>query len=112
VPQVVLIAIDGVRPDEVFEGVDTVLAGEQDLPAAERVSAERLMPNLHLARAGARRRPLATIRLGNGSNFVSLASYRGAQRAVTGRRRTTAGPSRSKPGHAFPACRPARATSP
>ena len=43
----VLLAIDGVRWQEVFQGVDPMLAEEHDLPEDERVPASALMPNLH-----------------------------------------------------------------
>jgi hypothetical protein len=76
---VIVLAIDGVRPREVFEGVDTELAARQGLaePGAAGVD---LMPNLHrLARARG-------VLLGGprdcdsiwatGPNFVSLPGYR------------------------------------
>lgn len=47
VPVVVFVAIDGVRADEVFGGVDPKLAATQELSPHEVVTASRLMPNLH-----------------------------------------------------------------
>jgi hypothetical protein len=44
---VVLLAIDGVRWQEVFWGVDPVLAARQGLRDGERLRAETLMPNLY-----------------------------------------------------------------
>lgn len=45
--QVVLLALDGVRYEEVFGGVDAALAAQQHLPPQHVVSARELMPNLH-----------------------------------------------------------------
>jgi Metalloenzyme superfamily len=78
-PQVILVAIDGVRPREVFEGADAELAAGQGLSDGG-FGATDLMPNLHrLART---RGAL----LGGpsdcdsiwatGPNFVSLPGYR------------------------------------
>ena len=44
---VVFLAIDGVRWQEVFHGVDPQLAAAHGFAAGERVAAETLMPNLH-----------------------------------------------------------------
>jgi hypothetical protein len=77
--QVVVVAIDGVRLQEVFEGIDAKLAALQHLPK-EGSSADDLMPNLHrLARTRG-------VLLGGpddahpmwatGPNFVSLPGYR------------------------------------
>ncbi len=76
--QVVLVTLDGSRFEEIFSGVDPVLAAEQRLPAERIVSAEELMPHLHgLMRAG--------VALGapghggaisaSGPEFVSLPGY-------------------------------------
>jgi hypothetical protein len=45
--QVVLLALDGVRYEDVFGGVDAELAARQHLPPQLVVSARELMPNLH-----------------------------------------------------------------
>jgi hypothetical protein len=45
--QVVLLALDGVRYEDVFGGVDPELAAQQHLPARLVVSARALLPNLH-----------------------------------------------------------------
>jgi hypothetical protein len=44
---VVLLAVDGVRWQEVFDGVDPELADAHGLKEGERLGAETLMPNLH-----------------------------------------------------------------
>ncbi|HZO15423.1 MAG TPA: hypothetical protein VFB62_19255, partial [Polyangiaceae bacterium] len=44
---VVLLVIDGVRPREVFLGVEQERAMRSGMGAQEIVSADRLMPNLH-----------------------------------------------------------------
>ncbi|HEX6766106.1 MAG TPA: alkaline phosphatase family protein [Polyangiaceae bacterium] len=50
---VVLLAVDGVRWQDVFRGVDPDLAEAQRLEAGDRLRAEALMPNLHgLAESG------------------------------------------------------------
>lgn len=46
-PVVVLVAVDGVRWQEVFRGVDPALARRFRLKQSEVVGAEALMPNLH-----------------------------------------------------------------
>jgi hypothetical protein len=43
---VVLVALDGVRWQEVFEGADSALSEQNGLDASERLAADRLMPNL------------------------------------------------------------------
>jgi hypothetical protein len=77
-PQVIVVAIDGVRPREVFDGVDPDLAARQGL-SGTRTGASDLMPNLHrLARTrgvllgGPRDGPIWA----TGPNFVSLPGYR------------------------------------
>ncbi|MCA9591997.1 MAG: hypothetical protein KC776_01765 [Myxococcales bacterium] len=78
-PVVVLVALDGVRWQEVFLGVDPALSRRFRLPANEVVSAEELMPNLHriiddegaaLGAPGAGAPMVAS-----GPNFVSLPGY-------------------------------------
>ncbi|MFZ5896362.1 MAG: hypothetical protein ACOY0T_35235 [Myxococcota bacterium] len=73
----VVVALDGVRWQEVFSGVDPGLAERASLPASERRSAHELMPELHaLIDAGA-------VALGaegsevyaSGPDFVSLPGY-------------------------------------
>jgi hypothetical protein len=76
---VVLVALDGVRWQEVFQGVDARLALQHELRPAERVSARELMPNLHrlLAQGGAALGAdagLGAMRA-SGPNFVSLPGY-------------------------------------
>lgn len=46
-PTVVLLALDGVRWEDVFLGVEADLAEEQGLAPGEVLSARELMPNLH-----------------------------------------------------------------
>lgn len=86
---VVLVALDGVRPDEVFEGVDHELAQEQGLGPSEIVAADQLMPNLHwiLATRGA---AIGAPGVGEpmratGPAYVSLPGYR---EIMTGRQHT------------------------
>jgi hypothetical protein len=77
--QVIIVALDGVRLQEVFEGIDAKLAAEEHLPVSV-ASANEVMPNLHrLARTrgvllggpGDAHPMWAT-----GPNFVSLPGYR------------------------------------
>jgi hypothetical protein len=76
---VVLMAVDGVRWQDVFHGVDAELAREHDIPASEVVAADLLLPNLYrLARA--RGTALGAPGYGapinaSGPNFVSLPGY-------------------------------------
>src|SRR5687767_7785163 len=44
---VVLVAVDGVRWQDVFEGVDPELAGRHGVPDADVVAARALIPNLY-----------------------------------------------------------------
>lgn len=76
---VVLVAIDGVRWHEIFEGVDPKLADRFGLAPAERVDAATLTPNLHrlMTREGAAigapgdGPPMRA----SGPNFMSLPGY-------------------------------------
>jgi uncharacterized protein (TIRG00374 family) len=76
---VVLVAIDGVRWQDVFEGVDSVLAAQAGLQPAERLDAAQLVPNLHRlmtvdgAAVGAPGTDLPM--RASGPNFVSLPGY-------------------------------------
>ncbi len=78
-PVVVVIVVDGVRWQDVFEGVDPALAREKRLPISERVAAEQLMPNLHeiiATRGGAIGAPAhGEPIVASGPNFVSLPGY-------------------------------------
>lgn len=49
---VVVVTIDGVRWQEVFDGVDRRLAREHDLPASAVVGPARLVPELHALASG------------------------------------------------------------
>jgi hypothetical protein len=76
---VVLVAIDGVRYQEVFLGVDPELAERYQVPVEERLDAAHLVPNLHRlmtvegAAVGA---PGAGSPMeSSGPNFVSLPGY-------------------------------------
>jgi hypothetical protein len=76
---VVLVAIDGVRWQDVFEGVDPVLADRAGFQPAERVDAAHLVPSLHRlmtvdgAAVGApdTKMPMRAA----GPNFISLPGY-------------------------------------
>jgi hypothetical protein len=76
---VVLVAIDGVRWQDVFEGVDPALAEKFHVPAEERVDAARLLPNLHrlmTTEGAAIGGPGADHPMeASGPNFVSLPGY-------------------------------------
>ena len=76
---VVLVTLDGVRWQEIFQGVDTRLALEHGLTPEERVSARELTPNLHrlLAQGGAALGADAgqSEMRASGPNFVSLPGY-------------------------------------
>ncbi len=76
---VVLLTLDGVRWQEVFDGVDARVADTHGLRPAERVSARELMPNLHrlIAHDGTAlgAGPDATAMRASGPNFVSLPGY-------------------------------------
>lgn len=87
--QVVVVALDGVRFREIFEGVDAELARKQNLPAEQIKSAAELMPHLHelMTTSGA-----AVGAPGHGASisasgpdFVSLPGY---SEIFTGRRVT------------------------
>ncbi len=76
---VVLVALDGVRWQDVFEGVDGALADRYHVPAEERLDATHLLPNLSRlmttdgAAVGA---PGAGAPMeASGPNFVSLPGY-------------------------------------
>lgn len=77
--QVVLVVLDGVRPREVFEGIDADLALQQGLAPSTSDTAERLMPNVsRLSQAGVilgRTSDNETI-WASGPNFLSLPGYR------------------------------------
>jgi Metalloenzyme superfamily len=86
---IVVVALDGVRWHEVFEGVDAVLAASHGLSPSEVVSAAELTPNLHriMATHGAALGAPghgATISA-SGPNFVSLPGY---AELLSGRRAT------------------------
>ena len=75
----VLVAIDGVRWQDVFGGVDPTLADAKGLSPAERVDAAHLVPNLHRmmttdgAVIGA---PSSAAKMrASGPNYVSLPGY-------------------------------------
>ena len=76
---VVIVTLDGVRWQEVFEGVDAKLAATHGLTPAEVVRAEDLMPNLHAivathgAALGAPGHGAAIS--ASGPDFVSLPGY-------------------------------------
>ena len=86
---VVLVAIDGVRWQDVFGGVDSRLAAKKRLPLEERIDAAHLVPNLHRlmttdgAAIGAPASPKAM--RASGPNYVSLPGY---MEMLTGRRVT------------------------
>jgi hypothetical protein len=76
---VILVVLDGVRWQEVFEGVDPMLARRQGLPREEVVDARALMPTLHEVLIG---RGVAVGAPGHGldmratgPNYVSLPGY-------------------------------------
>ncbi len=77
-PRVVVIALDGVRWQEIFHGTDPALLGTDDDSVKEAATAEALTPNLHaLMRRGV---GLGDVRAGScfsaaGPNFVSLPGY-------------------------------------
>lgn len=75
--RVVLLVADGVRWQEVFFGVDPLLAGQAGLAAEEVVGPAELAPNLHaLAQRGvALGGPNGAPVLASGPNFVSLPGY-------------------------------------
>jgi hypothetical protein len=75
----VLVAIDGVRWQDVFGGVDPELAAAKGLTSEERLDAEHLVPNLHrlMTRDGAvvGAPSAATPMRASGPNYVSLPGY-------------------------------------
>ncbi len=75
--RVVLVVIDGVRWQEVFFGVDPLLAAQAGLSGDEEVGPTELAPNLHaLAQRGvALGGPNGAPVLASGPNFVSLPGY-------------------------------------
>ena len=85
---VVLVAIDGVRWQDVFEGVDGRLASLHYVPESERVSAEALVPNItRLMGEGA---ALGAPSMGppitaSGPDFLSMPGY---SEMLSGRRDT------------------------
>ncbi len=76
---VVLVVLDGVRWQEVFEGVDPEIARRQGLGASEVVGASALMPTLHevlIARGVAIGAPGHGAEMrASGPNYVSLPGY-------------------------------------
>lgn len=76
---VVVVAVDGVRWQEIFEGVDPKLVRAHNVPRRELVEAAELMPNLHrlIATRGsaigapAHGEPMVA----SGPNYVSLPGY-------------------------------------
>jgi hypothetical protein len=76
---VVIVALDGVRWQEVFEGVDPALARAHRLAQREVVSASELMPNLHhviATRGSAIGAPGHGQQIAaSGPNYVSLPGY-------------------------------------
>jgi hypothetical protein len=76
---VVLVVLDGVRWQELFEGVDPEIARRQKMPEREWVDAESLMPTLHdvlIARGVAVGAPGQGPEMrASGPNYVSLPGY-------------------------------------
>jgi hypothetical protein len=75
---IVVLTLDGVRWQEVFEGVERDRARAAGLPEEAVVSAARLMPNLHwliTTRGAAVGAPGAGVIAASGPNFVSLPGY-------------------------------------
>lgn len=73
-PRVILLALDGVRWQEIFHGADPALAA----PGSELTSAEELTPNLHaLMREGVALGDVTADSrfLASGPNFISLPGY-------------------------------------
>jgi hypothetical protein len=73
----ILIVLDGVRPREIFEGVDPGLAKRSGLTPAETEGAERLMPTLHLLmqQGMALGAPGGAPMRASGPHYVSLPGY-------------------------------------
>ena len=83
---VVLLALDGVRHREIFDGTDLVLVRSQRLPAEQHQTARELMPNLHALIDGqGAALGSASMLSASGPNFVSLPGY---TEMLTGRRVT------------------------
>jgi hypothetical protein len=86
---IVLLALDGVRPREVFEGSDLVLVRAQRVPVGEHRPAREILPNLHrLIEAGgtALGAPGSNSHISaSGPNYLSLPGY---AEMLTGRRIT------------------------
>jgi hypothetical protein len=83
---VVLLALDGVRYREIFDGTDLVLVRSQRLPAEQHQTARELMPNLHALIDGqGAALGSASMLSASGPNFVSLPGY---TEMLTGRRVT------------------------
>jgi len=78
-PVVVIVALDGVRWQDVFEGVDPVLAQKKGLAPHEVLRPEQLMPNLHdivWTRGAALGAPGHGAAIyATGPNYVSLPGY-------------------------------------
>jgi hypothetical protein len=75
---VVMVAIDGVRHQEIFGGVDARLADEAGLAPEERLDAARLTPNLHwllATRGAAIGAPGYGEITASGKHFISLPGY-------------------------------------
>ena len=88
---VVVIAIDGVRWQDVFLGVDAKLARARGLRSSEVVGAAELMPNLHAliaTRGAALGAPGRGSMAASGPNFVSTPGY---MEMLLGRRRPPCG---------------------
>jgi hypothetical protein len=87
-PVVVVVALDGVRWQEIFEGVDPKLARQKNLKPGEIVGAEQLMPKLHEiieTRGAAVGAPGHGAPIdASGPNYVSLPGY---MEMLSGKRR-------------------------
>ena len=88
-PVVVVVVLDGVRWQEVFEGVDPKLAQQNHLAAQDVVDAEHLMPRLHAiihTRGVALGAPgHGAAMAASGPNYVSLPGY---MEMLSGKRHT------------------------
>ncbi len=73
VDRVILVTVDGTRPQEVFDGVDPVLAARDGLPREAAVDARRLLPNLYARLVD---RGVALRVDASGPSYVSLPGYR------------------------------------
>ncbi|MEZ4439817.1 MAG: hypothetical protein R3B72_12050 [Polyangiaceae bacterium] len=79
IDRAVVITLDGVRWQEIFQGVERDRAERAGLPATAVVPASELMPNLHwlaTARGAALGAPNAGVIAASGPAFVSLPGYR------------------------------------